>query len=158
MSILSNITDTTPIAVQRSTRNFARGVFRVINNFVAAIIAERERQANLAILRNLSDRELWDIGIARSQIGAGLAEAAKERALLQKSLAEPMPSSGKVSGCCLNLSCESISETARQRSLTKAKQCPAARNVGDLLEALRPSVSGGASANCCMRIASACFS
>ena len=88
MSILSNITDTTPIAVQRSTRNFARGVFRVINNFVAAIIAERERQANLAILRNLSDRELWDIGIARSQIGAGLAEAAKERALLQKSLAE----------------------------------------------------------------------
>ena len=88
MSILSNITDTTPIAVQRSTRNFARGVFRVINNFVAAIIAERERQANLAILRNLSDRELWDIGIARSQIGAGLAEAAKERARLQKPLAE----------------------------------------------------------------------
>jgi uncharacterized protein YjiS (DUF1127 family) len=80
MSILSNITDTTPIAVQRSTRNFARGVFRVINNFVAAIIAERERQANLAILRNLSDRELWDMGLARSQIGAGLAEAAKERA------------------------------------------------------------------------------
>ena len=79
MSILSNITDTTPIAVQRSTRNFARGIFRVINHFVAAIIAERERQANLAILRNLSDRELWDIGIARSQIGAGLAEAAKER-------------------------------------------------------------------------------
>ena len=76
----------------------------MINNFVAAIIAERERQANLAILRNLSDRELWDIGLARSQIGAGLAEAAKERALLQKSLAEPMPSSGKVSGCCLNLS------------------------------------------------------
>src|SRR6516225_1801341 len=55
MSILSNITETTPIAVQRSTRNFARGVFRVINNFVAAIIAERERQANLAILRNLSE-------------------------------------------------------------------------------------------------------
>jgi uncharacterized protein YjiS (DUF1127 family) len=76
----------------------------VINNFVAAIIAERERQANLAILRNLSDRELWDIGLARSQIGAGLAEAAKERALLQKSLASVVPSSGKVSGCCLNLS------------------------------------------------------
>jgi uncharacterized protein YjiS (DUF1127 family) len=54
----------------------------------AAIIAERERQATLTILRNLSDRELWDIGLARSQIGAGLAEAAKERARLQKSLAE----------------------------------------------------------------------
>ena len=88
MSILSNITDTTPIADQRSTRNFARGIFRVINNFVAAVIAEREREANLAILRNLSDRELWDIGLARSQIGAGLAEAAKERARLQKPLAE----------------------------------------------------------------------
>jgi uncharacterized protein YjiS (DUF1127 family) len=88
MSILSNIADTTPIAVQRSTRNFARGVFRIINSFVAAVIAEREREANLAILRNLSDRELWDIGLARSQIGAGLAEAAKERARLQKPLAE----------------------------------------------------------------------
>jgi hypothetical protein len=40
MSILSTITDTTQIAVQRSTR---RGVVRVINNFVAAIIARRER-------------------------------------------------------------------------------------------------------------------
>src|SRR5215472_2166767 len=67
MSILSNITDTTPIAVQRSTRNFARGVFRIINNFVAAVIAEREREANLAILRYLSDRELWDIGLARAR-------------------------------------------------------------------------------------------
>jgi len=104
MSILSNITDTTPIADQRSTRNFARGIFRVINNFVAAVIAEREREANLAILRNLSDRELWDIGLVRSQIGAGLAEAAKERARLQKPLAErsaiSIPSS---SDCRANL-------------------------------------------------------
>ena len=88
MSILSNITDTTPIAVQRSTRNFARSIFRVINNFVAAIIAHRERQANLTILRSLSDRELWDMGFTRSQIAGGLAEAAKERAWLQKLMAE----------------------------------------------------------------------
>jgi uncharacterized protein YjiS (DUF1127 family) len=122
MSILSNITDTTPIAVQRSTRNFARGIFRVINHFVAAIIAERERQANLAILRNLSDRELWDIGIARSQIGAGLAEAAKERAQLQNRWRSVVPSSGKVSGCCLSRSSLSRvnSETAKQGSVTKA--------------------------------------
>jgi len=64
MSILSNITDSTPIAVQRSTRSFARGIVRVINNFVAAIIAQRERQANLTILRTLSDRELGDMGLA----------------------------------------------------------------------------------------------
>jgi uncharacterized protein YjiS (DUF1127 family) len=69
MSILSNITDTTPIAVQRSTRNFARGIFRVINNFVAAIIAQPERQANLAILRSLSDRELWDMGLTKPDCG-----------------------------------------------------------------------------------------
>jgi uncharacterized protein YjiS (DUF1127 family) len=87
MSILSNITDTTPIAVQRSTRLFARGIVRVVNNFVAAIIAQREHQANLTILRTLSDCELRDMGLTRSQIGGGLAEAAKERALLQRRLA-----------------------------------------------------------------------
>jgi uncharacterized protein YjiS (DUF1127 family) len=84
MSILSNITDTTPIAVQRSTRSFARGIVRAVNNFVAAIIAQREHQANLTILRTLSDRELMDMGLTRSQIAGGLAEAAKERALLQR--------------------------------------------------------------------------
>ena len=88
MSILSNIADTTPIAVQRSTRNLVRGVVRAINNFAAAIIAQRERQANLTILRSLSDRELRDMGLARSQIAGGLAEAAKERAWLQRLVAE----------------------------------------------------------------------
>jgi uncharacterized protein YjiS (DUF1127 family) len=83
MSILSNITDTTPSAVQRSTRLFARGIARVVNDVVAAIIAQRERQANLTILRTLSDHELRDIGLARSQIVGGLAEAAKERTRLQ---------------------------------------------------------------------------
>ena len=53
MSILSNVTDTTPIAVRRL---FARGIVRLVNNFVAAIIAQREHQANLTILRTLSDR------------------------------------------------------------------------------------------------------
>jgi uncharacterized protein YjiS (DUF1127 family) len=86
MSILSSITDTTPIAVQRSTRRFARGIVRVVNNLVAAIIAQREHQANLTILRALSDRELRDMGLTRSQIGGGLAEAAEERARLQRRL------------------------------------------------------------------------
>ena len=87
MSILSNVTDTTPIAVRRSTRLFARGIVRLVNNFVAAIIAQREHQANLTILRTLSDRELRDMGLTRGQTGVGLAEAAKERALLQRWLA-----------------------------------------------------------------------
>ena len=86
MSILSNITDTTPNAVQRSARLFARSIVRVINNFVAAIIAQREHQANLTVLRKLSDRDLRDMGLARSQLTGGLAAAAKERARLQRRL------------------------------------------------------------------------
>jgi hypothetical protein len=53
MSILSNITDTTPIAVQRSTRLLARGIVRVVNNFVAAIIAQREQPDHPQVLDGL---------------------------------------------------------------------------------------------------------
>ena len=88
MSILSNIADTTPITVRRATRLFARGVARLINNFVAVIIAQREHQANLTILRALSDRELRDMGLSRSQIAGDLAGAAKERSRLQRRLTE----------------------------------------------------------------------
>jgi uncharacterized protein YjiS (DUF1127 family) len=90
MIMLSNVTNlsATSVTIQRSTRLFTRGIFRIVNNFVAAIIAQRERQANLAILRSLSDRELRDMGLARSQIAGGLAEAAKERAWLQRLMAE----------------------------------------------------------------------
>jgi uncharacterized protein YjiS (DUF1127 family) len=84
MSILDSISDfSTPIAIRRSIKTFARGFSRVINNLVAAIIAQREYQANLAILRCLTDRELRDIGLERGQIGAGLAAAARDRALNQ---------------------------------------------------------------------------
>ena len=85
MSMLNSISDfsSTPSAIQRSIKFFARGLFRVANNAVAAIIAQREHQANLAILRSFTDRELRDIGLERSQIGAGLAAAARDRALSQ---------------------------------------------------------------------------
>jgi len=85
MSMLSSISDfsSAPIAIRRSMKGLRRGFFRVVNNVIAAIIAQREHQANLAILRSFTDRELRDIGLERSQIGAGLAEAAKNRALSQ---------------------------------------------------------------------------
>jgi uncharacterized protein YjiS (DUF1127 family) len=35
-------------------------------------------------LRKMSDRELLDMGLSRGQIGAGLAEAAKERLQAQR--------------------------------------------------------------------------
>jgi uncharacterized protein YjiS (DUF1127 family) len=88
MSILSNTTDTAPIAPQKSARRFARRLVRLVNRFVAAFIARREHQASRNLLRNLSDRELRDIGLARSQISGGLAEAARERALFQRRLAQ----------------------------------------------------------------------
>jgi uncharacterized protein YjiS (DUF1127 family) len=85
MSMLNSISDfsSTPSAIQRSIKVFVSGLFRVANNAVAAIIAQREHQANLAILRSFTDRELRDIGLERSQIGAGLAAAARDRALSQ---------------------------------------------------------------------------
>jgi uncharacterized protein YjiS (DUF1127 family) len=85
MSMLNSTSDfsSTPTAFRKSIKVFARGLFRAVNNAVAAIIAQREYQANLAILRSFTDRELRDIGLDRSRIGAGMAEAAKDRALNQ---------------------------------------------------------------------------
>lgn len=91
MSMLNSISDytSTPIAVRRSIKTFARGLFRAVNNAVAVIIAQREYHANLAILRSFTDRELRDIGLDRSKIGAGLAAAARDRALNQLRLTRP---------------------------------------------------------------------
>ncbi|MFZ1172715.1 MAG: DUF1127 domain-containing protein, partial [Bradyrhizobium sp.] len=38
-------------------------------------MARREYQANLAVLRSLSDRELRDMGLHRGQIGPALEDA-----------------------------------------------------------------------------------
>lgn len=90
MSTLHHISDysSAPFLIRRSIRSFGRGLFRAVNSAIAAIIAQREHQANLTVLRNFSDRELRDIGISRSQIGNGLAEAAKDRIRLQRQLAD----------------------------------------------------------------------
>jgi uncharacterized protein YjiS (DUF1127 family) len=55
----------------------------LINRWVAAVIAHRERQAALVALRHLSDRDLQDIGLYRNEIGDALAERAEERARMQ---------------------------------------------------------------------------
>ncbi|WP_425114628.1 DUF1127 domain-containing protein [Bradyrhizobium sp.] len=59
---------------------------RLIGRWIAALIARHERQAELFALRQLSDRELRDIGLSRGEIGDGLAEAAKAR--IQRQQAE----------------------------------------------------------------------
>jgi uncharacterized protein YjiS (DUF1127 family) len=43
------------------------------------MIAHREYQANLVVLRHLSDRELKDIGLHRGEIAEGLAAKARSR-------------------------------------------------------------------------------
>jgi uncharacterized protein YjiS (DUF1127 family) len=58
---------------------------RLLNRWIAAFIAHRERQANLVALRHLSDRDLKDIGIHRCEIGDALAERAKARQRMQQS-------------------------------------------------------------------------
>ena len=51
---------------------------RYINNWVAAVIARRERQATIVRLRQLNDRELKDVCLDRWGIDAVLAEARRE--------------------------------------------------------------------------------
>lgn len=88
MSMLNGTSDfsASPSAIARSLRVFGRSSFRAVNNAIAAIIAQRELQAQMTILRRLSDRELRDIGLSRSNIGAGLAQAARERTRAQRLL------------------------------------------------------------------------
>ena len=73
-----------PSPAYRKARFFLKALAHMLNGWIAAAIARRERQANLCILRKLGDRELRDMGLSRNQIGEGLREAAKERAELQK--------------------------------------------------------------------------
>ena len=63
MSMLNSTSDfsASPTTVGRSLHGFGRSVWRAINNAIAAIIAQREHQAQLTVLRHLSDRELRDM-------------------------------------------------------------------------------------------------
>ncbi len=87
MSMLNSVSDfSSAHTIRRSIGGFARSVLRLVNTVVAAVIAQRERQATFAILRSMTDRELRDVGISRNQIGPGIALAARERAQAQRAL------------------------------------------------------------------------
>jgi uncharacterized protein YjiS (DUF1127 family) len=81
----SSIYSSAPGAFRKMIRKATARLGRLINNWIAALIAQREYQAQLALLRSLSERELRDIGLDRSQIGEGLAEASRNRLRGQKS-------------------------------------------------------------------------
>ena len=65
-------------------RGFAVSLGRLIDRWIASIIASREREAALVVLRDLGDRELKDIGIYRCKIGDTLSEIARDRTWLQR--------------------------------------------------------------------------
>ena len=75
----------TPPAIRRAFGIFLARLARLINRWIAAVIAHREYQANLVVLRSLGDRELKDIGLSRGEIGEPLADAAKARLRKQQS-------------------------------------------------------------------------
>jgi uncharacterized protein YjiS (DUF1127 family) len=87
MTLLNNISPYTATApgVRRSVARFLARTGRLINRWIAAMIAHRERQAALVALRHLSDRDLKDIGVYRGEIGDALAERAAARSRMQES-------------------------------------------------------------------------
>ena len=86
MSMLNNTSSTflATGAIFSTFRSWRAWLARMINGRIARLIAQREQQANLVVLRGLGDRELMDMGINRNQIGDGLPEAAKDRSALQE--------------------------------------------------------------------------
>jgi uncharacterized protein YjiS (DUF1127 family) len=75
----SSIYSSAPGTIRRAIRYAGIRTGRLINHWIAALIARREYQAQLTVLRSLSDRQLSDMGLARGQIGEGLADAGRER-------------------------------------------------------------------------------
>ena len=88
MTMLNNTSSysAAPAVIRGAIKSFLAGLARFVHRWVAAMIAHRARQANLAALHHLSDRELRDIGLDRGQIGEGLPEAAKTRLQLQRAV------------------------------------------------------------------------
>jgi uncharacterized protein YjiS (DUF1127 family) len=72
-------------AIQRRAGLFLTGMGRTLKRWIAAVIAERARQADIIVLRQLNDRELKDIGLTRGDLREGLMEAARSRNRMQQS-------------------------------------------------------------------------
>jgi uncharacterized protein YjiS (DUF1127 family) len=71
-------------ATRRGIGIFLVRLGRHVDRWVSAAIACHERRAVLFALRQLSNRELMDMGLYRGDIGVGLAEAARCRRQMQQ--------------------------------------------------------------------------
>ena len=81
---ISPDSETTAATIRRALRFVMTRLGHLINRWVAAEIARRTRAADIALLRQLNDRELKDIGLTRGDLREGLAEAAKCRIRQQR--------------------------------------------------------------------------
>ena len=84
MTISRTISQRLPMDVLILLRGLRGRFGRLVNRWIAGMIARRAREAALIALRDLGDRELKDIGILRSQIGDTLGQIARERTRLQR--------------------------------------------------------------------------
>ena len=73
-------------AIRRRLFVFLGQLGRLVDDWVALIIADFERRAQIAALRHLSDRQLKDIGLYRGQIEGALAEASRDRLRQQNAI------------------------------------------------------------------------
>ena len=84
MTMLTTVpTSSTRPFVWRTAVRLAR-MRRLINRFLAAVIARHERHAARIALLRLDDRQLKDLAIARSQIDSRLEELSQTRARMQQ--------------------------------------------------------------------------
>ena len=82
--MLTNIpTSATRPFAWRTAIWLARGR-RLINRFLAAVIARHERHAARVALHRLDDRQLQDLAMTRSEIESRLEELAQTRARMQQ--------------------------------------------------------------------------
>jgi uncharacterized protein YjiS (DUF1127 family) len=87
MTLVNTTAPHAPVAsaIQRQSFFFLNAVGRTLKRWMAAVIAERARQADIIVLRQLNDRELKDIGLTRGDLREGLIEAARSRDRMQQS-------------------------------------------------------------------------
>lgn len=84
MTMLTSIPPSAPRSFAWRTAVWLACGRRLVNRFLAAVIARHERHAARIALHRLDDRHLNDIAIARLEIDARLEEIAQMRARMQQ--------------------------------------------------------------------------
>jgi uncharacterized protein YjiS (DUF1127 family) len=86
MTLLTATRSNAASTIRRRLPVVLRRLGRLVDNWVASIIAEFERRAEIAALRHLNDRQLKDIGLSRGHIEGALDEAARDRLRQQNAI------------------------------------------------------------------------